>query len=459
MLAVAVAVALSPLMPLGRARDLEPSPGVDLDPASVGVAAAVLIVASTLIGAGASWRATRPSLAAQSSLLQSRGRRRSAADALARLGCPPTVVSGVRFAFTRGHGAASVPVATTLAGAVLAVAVVATAVTFSQSLRHLIGTPRLYGVNFDYIFWSEGQAGELRLDRRLLADPTLSGVAWGTSAELSINGTRVVTLAHDNVDGDVPPTVLEGRAPQTPGEILLGPKTLEALDLEIGDLAAVSAGKESAHMHVVGSGLVLPPLWEEDPFGRAAAVTFQALKRLDPEAVRSEYRVRIAPGADHEAVLSRLERTYGQPRFDTPADISNFRGIGALPLAVSVLFAALGAAMLAHCLVTSVRRRRRDLAILKTLGFDRHQILATVAWQAMAIASVGLLAGLPLGIAVGRFGWNLFATDLGVVAEPVTPLALVLLIVPAVLLVANVVAVLPARLAALTRPAATLRAE
>ena len=158
-------------------------------------------------------------------------------------------------------------------------------------------------------------------------------------------------------------------------------------------------------------------------------------------------------------MLSRLERTYGQPRLGTPADISNFRGIRAFPLAASVLFAALGAAMLAHCLVTSVRRRRRDLAILKTLGFDRHQILATVAWQSMAIASVGLLVGLPLGIAVGRFGWNLFATDLGVVSEPVTPLALALLMIPAVLLVANVVAVLPARLAARTRPAVVLRAE
>ena len=146
-------------------------PGIDLDSARVGAGAAVLIVAATLIGAAASWRATRRSAPAQSTPLQSRGRRRSAADPLARLGCPPSVVSGARFAFTRGHGTASVPVATTLAGAVVAVAVVAAAVTFSQSLRHLIGTPRLYGVNFDYIFWSEGQAGELPLDRRLLARP------------------------------------------------------------------------------------------------------------------------------------------------------------------------------------------------------------------------------------------------------------------------------------------------
>jgi ABC-type lipoprotein release transport system permease subunit len=50
-----------------------------------------------------------------------------------------------------------------------------------------------------------------------------------------------------------------------------------------------------------------------------------------------------------------------------------------------------------HTLVTSVRRRWRDLAVLKTLGFTRGQVGATVAWQAITFAVVALAFGLPWG--------------------------------------------------------------
>ncbi len=121
---------------------------------------------------------------------------------------------------------------------------------------------------------------------------------------------------------------------------------------------------------------------------------------------------------------------------------------------------AVGAAgVLAHALVTSVRRRRRDLAILKALGLERRQLAAMVAWQATTIAAVGLLIGVPLGVGIGRFAWNVYAADLGVVPEVVAPVVAGLLLVPAALLLANLVALPLGRLAARTRPAAVLRAE
>ena len=111
--------------------------------------------------------------------------------------------------------------------------------------------------------------------------------------------------------------------------------------------------------------------------------------------------------------------------------------IDSLPAWSWRVFGAVAVAALAHTLVTLTRRRRRDLAILKTLGFTRGQVLAAVAWQATIVAGIGLLVGLPLGVALGRWAWTLFAEDLGVVPEPVTPLWPVLLVVPATLLLAN----------------------
>jgi ABC-type lipoprotein release transport system permease subunit len=62
-------------------------------------------------------------------------------------------------------------------------------------------------------------------------------------------------------------------------------------------------------------------------------------------------------------------------------------------------------------------------------------------------------------VAAGRWAWTIVARQLGVAAEPVTPLVAVLLAVPAGLLLANVVAAVPARLASRLRPAAVLRGE
>jgi len=142
-----------------------------------------------------------------------------------------------------------------------------------------------------------------------------------------------------------------------------------------------------------------------------------------------------------------------------PKTVADFGGVRRLPLVVSGLLAALAAAVLAHALVMATRRRRRHLAVLKTLGFDRGQVLATIAWQATTLAALSLALGLPLGVSLGRWAWTLFAEQIGVVPEPVTPLSLILLVVPAAVLLANLVAFLPAHKAARTPAALALRAE
>jgi ABC-type lipoprotein release transport system permease subunit len=93
------------------------------------------------------------------------------------------------------------------------------------------------------------------------------------------------------------------------------------------------------------------------------------------------------------------------------------------------------------------------------VGFVRKQIFALVAWQATTIASVALLVGIPAGIILGRWAWNVFADQIAVVSQPVTALLPVLLTIPATLAVANLVALLPARIAARTQPAFVLRSE
>ena len=57
----------------------------------------------------------------------------------------------------------------------------------------------------------------------------------------------------------------------------------------------------------------------------------------------------------------------------------NNRSTGSIPRLLALGLAVGALTALGLTLAASVRRRRRDLALLKTLGFIRRQLLATVA--------------------------------------------------------------------------------
>ena len=139
--------------------------------------------------------------------------------------------------------------------------------------------------------------------------------------------------------------------------------------------------------------------------------------------------------------------------------MTDLRRVGYLPGLLAGLVALLAVGTVTHALVTSVRRRRRDLATLKTLGFTRGQVSAAVAWQATTFALLAAAIGIPLGVAGGRWAWRLVASQLGVASGPVVPPLPVLAIAAGALVVANLAAAGPGWTAARIRPAVVLRSE
>jgi hypothetical protein len=197
--------------------------------------------------------------------------------------------------------------------------------------------------------------------------------------------------------------------------------------------------------------------------GVGAGFTLEGARRLVPTAEERAFLVRFRPGVDMKATIARLNRTrpidgiVNGPLQAT--DIELYSGVERVPLALGSLLALAAVATLAHILMSAVRRRRRDLAVLKTIGFRRQQVQAAVAWQATAFTTAALVIGIPLGIAAGRWLWTYLAGRMGIVPEPVVPFALIGALLPAGILVANLVAAIPARIAARTRPALVLRSE
>src|SRR5205085_12626739 len=127
--------------------------------------------------------------------------------------------------------------------------------------------------------------------------------------------------------------------------------------------------------------------------------------------------------------------------------LRDLRPVRRFPLVLAALLGLAAMAFIAHTLASSIRRRRRDLAVLKTLGFGRGQVSATVAWQATTFGSIALLLGIPIGLAAGRWVWTTYANQLGLLPGSVLPSLQVLLIIPLTLLVANLMAIVPGWLA------------
>jgi ABC-type lipoprotein release transport system permease subunit len=123
------------------------------------------------------------------------------------------------------------------------------------------------------------------------------------------------------------------------------------------------------------------------------------------------------------------------------------------------LLAAGAISALGLTLIASVRRRRRELALLKTLGFTQRQLAATVGWQSSVSAIAGVIVGLPLGIAIGRWLWTLFAQAISAVPVPNVPVLYIAGVAFGAVLFANLAAVFPGIIAARTPTALLLRTE
>ena len=491
LVAVGIAIAASPLMPIGAARLAEPAPGVEVNPAvlAAGFAVFALVPLAVLVPAawGAAGRARGPLGLAE----PARVSRVSRVGSL--LGGAGSVTGGigVRMAFEPGHGRTAVPVRSALVGTTVAVAAGLAALVFGASLIGLVGTPHRYGQNWAQVLDLGFGGVTSQFAAKVLArEPALAGVAAGNYGQLHIGASQAIVpaIGIGPARGRDYLTLLAGRAPSAPDEIVLGAQTLRAVHRRVGQTVRVtvdqvvsppSYGRASRIMRIVGVAVF--PSFSRGSFtatdlGSGAAVQAKVLSESSPQTgcmgrvtCYNFFLLRYRPGARTRADGARLQAAViasGCPpgsclvtADQRPSDIRNYTGVRDTPLLLGAVLALLAVATLIHVLLTSVRRRRPDLAVLKSLGLLPSQVLGTVLWQASALATAALLVGLPLGVLAGRWAWVLFARSAGVAPAADIPVALVLAAIPVTLLLAIVIAAGPGWAAARIRPASVLRAE
>ena len=481
-IAVAGALPVSLFMPIGPARIAEPHGGFEVNVAIVGIGAAALFL---LLLA----RAVPPAVrAAVSGSVVSSGPSRTSvlADAAARAGAAPPLSSGVRMAFEQPGGSRSLPLRSALAGSIVGLAALTAALMFASSLNRLVTAPPEYGQTWDLIV--DSSFGILPFhanEAAVRADPDLAAYSVGNYGSLVIDHKEVPAVGLDVLKGDgktvAYPHLLAGRPAQRSDEIVLGTAQFRRLKTALGRTISVQFPLEDKPrpMRVVGRA-VFPTLgrgtFTPASLGDGAVVIaddFAKLEKVFNDGATESNNfilVKLRRGADRRAVEKRLSGLFVDPTCaatndctiiheQRPIELGVLSRVRSVPLILAGLLALFAVATLGHALLTSVRLRAHDLAILKTIGFVRGQIRATVAWQTSALGLTTLLFGLPLGIIGGRAIWALFANDLGVSSDAVISIAVILIAIPTTLLLANIIGAGPARAAARTEAAVVLRTE
>ena len=147
-LAVVVAVLLSPLSPLGPIRGVYHPPGIAFDWTVLGLGLLVLIGGLGVTAVALAYRGAPQRLAARSRTDPARDSK--LVQMASSSGLPASGVIGLRFALNPGQGRTAVPARSVLIGATIAVAIVTATLTFSSGLHTLVSRPALYGWNWNY---------------------------------------------------------------------------------------------------------------------------------------------------------------------------------------------------------------------------------------------------------------------------------------------------------------------
>ncbi|HEY7106255.1 MAG TPA: FtsX-like permease family protein [Acidimicrobiia bacterium] len=453
------ALAASPLFPVGLARRADPDLGFHADSLVLGFGAIGIIAITVAIGVVASVR--RTASAAIDADAAARPRPSAVVALAARVGCAPAATNGLSMALEPGRGRTAVPVRSAYLGAVFGIVGITAVVTFAVNLDHLVATPRQYGWTFDYAVSDEATSSCNRAGYGVADLRGVAAVASLCTGTVQVDRDTIAGWSFTPLRGTLGPEVLSGRAPSGAHDVALGAVTLEDLGKSIGDTVTVGSGKTTDY-RIVGS-VVLPTLGMSQPLADGAVFTHAGLEPyLDLNNGSRYLAFEFAPNAHRGAIERRIARTsqLDSPVTPTvPPEVDRLRQIRWFPATLAALLATLALLAVGHALVTAVRRRRRDLALLKTLGFDRRGVRATVAWQATTLGIGGLVVGLPVGLLVGSVVWRLVADSVGVSDAVAIPALALLLTIACALALVNLIAYFPGRSAARIRPAVALRTE
>ena len=283
-----IAIAVSPIFPIGIARRAEVSPGVEVDGALLFLGAAASSGSSS---SSAGSRRTAPRAPRRRNRHRARHPRRTAADARRPRRSP--AIGHERIP----HGARAGSGRQRIAGPIRAARRRVGLARCERRARVRLESrsPRDDATSLRLVLELQG-ARQYVLEplRRATTSDSLRSVASPTSRPRVTHRCRSTVgrragWGFTPIRGTIDPTIVRGRAARGPREVALGAATLRAIDKKIGDTVQVRESGRTVEYRVVGQ-VVLPQLSGGDiqPLADGAAFTGAGFTSLHPTEQRRD---------------------------------------------------------------------------------------------------------------------------------------------------------------------------
>jgi len=251
--------------------------------------------------------------------------------------------------------------------------------------------------------------------------------------------------------------VREGRMPDKAGEAAISTRLAAERGWRVGDTVdiRISGFPQPTPASVVIVGRYV------DIEGEVMMVKRETLPAL---AEPTDYFIDTKPGTDNKLFARALiEESAGNLDPETLDEaIAEIRGqFRSVLLGLNAVLFAIAGLNLLSSLLLSIRERRRDFAVLKTVGFTPGQIAQSVFAGSAALAVVAVALGLPLGLVATRVMFDVLssAAEIGTGVGEMPGALWLAPLVPGAIAVAVLGTAIPARRAASVQVAESLRYE
>ena len=196
--------------------------------------------------------------------------------------------------------------------------------------------------------------------------------------------------------------------------VFLSPAAMQWLNLKSGDTLQVLSGTREVKLRVAGS------LLQARAGQRLAVMDIGSAQwKLDRVGQISRVDLKLVAGVDRVEFRKKLEAQFADTLAVTEADDQDQRSatmsrayrVNLNVLALVALFT--GAFLVFSTQALSVLRRRPQLALLRTLGVTRLQLIRQVLVEGTTLGVLGALLGIALGFALASAALSLLGGDLG----------------------------------------------
>ncbi len=249
------------------------------------------------------------------------------------------------------------------------------------------------GVDMDF------SAIDERVGARLAARPEVDGVSgmFWTGATTEEMPMLIIYGYHPREFAIRRYRVIEGEPLSGRRQIIVGRMAAEKIGVEVGDTFRLL----NSNFRVVGiyetgtafedAGVIIGLREAQSITGKLRQVQFYLVSLRDPDQV--------------DAVQADLEAAFPDLDFSLTSELaentSDFRVMQEMADQLSLAAVFIGALGMLNTMLMSVLERTREIGVLRSLGWQRRQVLWMILKESLVLGVVGGIFGIPLGMGLG----------------------------------------------------------